>query len=232
MKPDFAGLSAWGAVRVTGPMAGGARSVLWRAERGAERLVVRRCHESEPSLRWLLGVQRAAERAGFSAACLIPSADGRLGVGGWTAEPFLEGQPADDRDVVALRPVVLRWQSRLRGLSQRPGHQCLRKARHLPGPVMRIVRAVVPDGPLVAVHGDIHAGNLMRLPSGRLGLIDWEEARADHGGVDLPDLRANSRGDQDRLWLVAEVAACWRAEPERARRLARRLRAMAGQVIR
>ena len=230
MSPDFAGLAAWGRVAVTGPMAGGARSRLWRAERGAERLVLRRCSESEASMRWLIGVQRAAERAGLHLAALLPSADGRLVVGGWTVEPFLDDVPAEDRDVLALRPHLLRWQACCRGHRQRPGHLPLREARHLPKPLQRIIRALLPDGPLVAVHGDIHPGNLLRLPSGRLGLVDWEEARADHAGVDLLGTLPISGAGQESLWLAAEVSACWAVEPERARRLARRLRAMPGRL--
>lgn len=96
--------------------------------------------------------------------------------------------------------------------------------------------------PAVAVHGDLNADSVLVTPSGRLALIDWDECRVDAPvfdqavwlGVDRdaqawPGAVSTSGREPDgaavrRAVLAWEVATCWTAEPEHARRLAARLR--------
>lgn len=96
--------------------------------------------------------------------------------------------------------------------------------------------------PTVAVHGDLNADNVLTTPAGRLALIDWDECRLDAAVFDeavwlgadrdaraWPGGASASGAEHDaaavqRAVLAWEVAACWTAEPEHARRLAARLR--------
>jgi Ser/Thr protein kinase RdoA (MazF antagonist) len=203
------GLEAWGAV-VIGPMPGGARSRLWRVEVGGRTCVARRVTAGEPSLRWLVRLQAVAVAQGLRLAPLIPASNGAMTVGGWTVEPWLEGQPATAADLPEVRRVLQRMHRATRGLPPRPG-----LVSRLP------LRLPVEKGEVAAVHGDVHPGNVLRLAGGGLALIDWEEARIGDTRLDL----GFSRDAAGRAaHAAAEVAACWRVEPQRARMMARRLR--------
>jgi Ser/Thr protein kinase RdoA (MazF antagonist) len=203
------GLEAWGAV-VIGPMPGGARSRLWRVEVGGVPCVARRVAVGEPSLCWLARLQAVAVAQGLRLAPLIPASNGALTVGGWTVEPWLEGQPGTAADLPEVRRALRRMHRATRGWPARPG-----LVPRLP------LRLPVATGKVAAVHGDVHPGNVLRLAGGGLALIDWEEARIGDTRLDL----GFSRDAAGRAaHAAAEVAACWRVEPERARIMARRLR--------
>ena len=85
--------------------------------------------------------------------------------------------------------------------------------------------ASLPAGDEAAIHGDLHAGNLIWANTGP-ALIDWDEARRD-----LPAFDLMGGGPADpppdpvlaRAHLAWEVAVCWAREPARARHLATRL---------
>ncbi|NJM84354.1 MAG: aminoglycoside phosphotransferase family protein, partial [Tabrizicola sp.] len=94
----------------------------------------------------------------------------------------------------------------------------------VPGPSAcrdSLLRRMPLARPEAAIHGDVHAGNLLRLGDGRLALIDWEEARL---GPVAQDLGYGPGAEARASHAAAEVSACWRAEPGRARAMARRLR--------
>ncbi len=209
MKPD---LSGWGATLLR-PLPGGARSRLWLCERAGSWFVARAVHEGETGLRWQDRVQAMAGRCGMTVARMVPAASGAFARGGVVLEPFLVGTPAHGADLAALAPGIARLHRATRDWPQRPGY----RAAMLPHGLA--ARLPVPLGRVAVVHGDLHPGNLLRLPTGRLALIDWEEARVDAARLDRMALA-------QRPSLAAEVVACWHAEPARARRLARR--AMAG----
>jgi hypothetical protein len=63
---------------------------------------------------------------------------------------------------------------------------------------------------------------MIRLPDGRLALVDWEEARRDVVGADLGALD-NWHGAK-RAHAAVELSACWQREPIRGRSMARLLR--------
>jgi thiamine kinase-like enzyme len=204
------GLEAWSAL-VLGPMVGGARSRLWRVEVGGRLCVARRAGVGEPSLRWLARLQAIAAREGVRLAPMLPSPSGALTVAGWTVEPWLNGVPGSPADLAEVRRALQRMHRATRGWPERPG------------PVVRLPFRLpsLPDAAQAAIHGDVHAGNLLRLAGGGLALIDWEEAR-------IGDLRLDLGFSRDAAGraahAAAEAQACWWAEPERARRMARRVR--------
>jgi Phosphotransferase enzyme family len=207
--PDLDGLAARGA-EVLGPLPGGARSVLWRVRLNGRNCVARRVVASEASLRWLDRLQGVAQRQAIGLARLIPAPNGALALGGWTLEPWLDGMQGQMSDLTALRSALRRMHRAAQGFPPRPGH-----ASRLP--------IALPEGSAerVAVHGDVHPGNVLRLSHGGLALIDWEEARLGDPRLDL-GFGSNAAGRFAHA--AAEVAACWRAEPERARKMARLVR--------
>ncbi|NUB43812.1 phosphotransferase [Fertoebacter nigrum] len=215
---DFTGLAAWGDVAVQGPLAGGARSALWRVEVNGQACVARRNAEGVAALRWLARVLAAAQASGLVVPMPCPARDGRLAVAGWTVEPYLAGQSALPAELPALAAPLARFHRRTAGFPQRPGWH----PPGLPQGVGAQVRRVWPEGRQAVIHGDLHAGNVLRLPCGRLALLDWEEARRDAPAIDRAAL-AGFAG-QRRLHAAVEVLACWRAEPARARAMARTLR--------
>jgi aminoglycoside phosphotransferase (APT) family kinase protein len=90
--------------------------------------------------------------------------------------------------------------------------------RRLP---IRALQMPVPE--VSAVHGHVHPGNVLRLASGGLALIDWEEAQIGDLRLDL-GFSADATGRAAHAAL--ELRACWWAEPDRARKMARRLRVL------
>lgn len=189
---------------------GGARSRLWRVTLAGQPCVARRVTEDEPSLRWLARLQAVATARGLRLAPMIPSRSGALTVAGWTVEPMLEGVPGRAADLPEVRRALCRMHRATRAWPARPG-----LVRRLP------LRLAAPEVETAAVHGDVHPGNVLQLAGGGLALIDWEEARIGDLRLDL-GFSADAAGRAAHA--AAEVAACWWAEPKRARQMARRVR--------
>lgn len=193
----------------------GDRAVGWRAAglggRGpwpdARRVVV-----GEPSLRWLQRLQAVALAQGVQLAPLMLSQSGALTFDGWTLEPWLEGRPGMPADLANLRSTLRRMHRATRGWPPRPG-----LVPRMP------LRVKVVTAEVAAVHGDVHPGNVLRLAGGGLALIDWEEARL---GDTRLDLGYPSDASGRAAHAAAEVVACWQAEPQRARSMARLLHAL------
>jgi len=94
-------------------------------------------------------------------------------------------------------------------------------------------RLASAGGREAVVHGDPGPSNI-RMSGGRVGLLDWDEARVDNPDLDLADLPVPGlRGERlatasaaIRAW---ETASGWLIEPSYARRQLVLLRAAAGQ---
>ena len=202
--------AVWGVEGAVRPLTGGAREGAWLVDDAG--IVLKRTAWSEPGLRWLVPVLWAAERAGFAVPRMLVSPSGAFAVGGWRAETLLAGRSARPAELRALAPAARRFHAMTRALPQRPGW-----TRMLHGPYAQAARSA--PGPVI--HGDLNPGNV--LIGERPGLIDWEKARRDDAALDLlalgePGVPRNVR----RAHLMREIALGWQAEPDRARRLARR----------
>jgi Ser/Thr protein kinase RdoA (MazF antagonist) len=174
--------------------------------------VARRVSAGEPSFRWLDRLQAVAVSRGVRLAPLIPSHNGALTVGGWTVEPLLEGYPGTDADLPEIRRALRRM------------HRATRRWPARPGLVPRLpMQLAQPVGEVAAVHGDVHSANVLRLAGGDLAIVDWEEARIGDTRLDL-GFPGNAAGRAAHA--TAEVRACWKIEPERARAMARLLQTM------
>ena len=181
-------------------------------------------------MRWLQRLLGLAARAGLGSAAPLPSTDGRLVVGDWTAERWVEGRSGTRDDLRSLAPRIARMHALARGLPARPGAGgAAGSGRGRPpgdaasAPVrLRAALADARHGEVTAIHGDLHPGNLVVAPDGPV-LIDWDEARRDGASFDLAALGRHVPPQAERLSAIWEIGCCWRPEPERARRLARAL---------
>ncbi|MEM7644272.1 MAG: phosphotransferase [Pseudomonadota bacterium] len=204
MIPD---LSPWGDVRDLTLVPGGARRRALRGILNGQPVIAKSNALPEPSLRWQLRIEAAARRAGFVTPGLLETRRGTLSAHGWTVEPFLTGCPATPADLRAAP--FARFHAHAHRIPSRPGLR-----RRLPAKWDRLSRL---PGPLGGLHGDLHPGNILRVSSGRLALLDWEEARRAPLAID----RA-APGSRDHL--RAELAACAWPERARATAMARTLR--------
>lgn len=225
-------LACWGIEAPLAPLSGGHRNRVLRTLSGPP-LVFKSTRRDEAALRWLAPVMRAAVRAGFRVAPLIPARSGRLSEGGWTCEPFLPGRAFAPDEVARIRPRLDRFHALTAGLPQRTGFAAaadlLTRARGgdvdlaaMPPAVARLCRQAWADlaaGPLAAIHGDVGPGNLLWGPEGAITLIDWDVARVDLPFFDTAEGPLAAR-------LAWEVACSWRVEPAQARRTLRQLRAL------
>lgn len=232
MTPD---LSAFGPAALLRPLEGGARGPVWLVKTPAGLCVAKRTTRSEAALRWLDGVQAAARRAGFVVPEMVPATAGIFAGGGWTLDRFLPGIPATDADLQGLGARLGRFHAGGSTLPQRPGFLSCRELLvqdrggdvdlgAMPAPLVSVCRdawAALPDGAETAVHGDLHAGNVLLTPEGP-ALIDWDEARRDRPLFDRLAVEAGRAAEQQAA-LAWELSTCWSAEPLRARRLAQRL---------
>ncbi len=219
-------------------LAGGNRNTVLRTVGRDRDLVFKSTTRSEAALEWLTPVMdaaEAAEAAEFIVPRLIPSDRGNLSEAGWTAEPFLNGVPADPDRIRKLGPDIKQFQKHTHRIPQRPGfvsaHEFLHTTKGgdidltvVPDTLADAITAALAalDDRTAIIHSDLTPSNVLITPEGRTALIDWDEARRDHPAFDLAQFGAVTDVEA-RAALAWEIACCWKTEPERARDLAERL---------
>ena len=218
MSPERA-LASWGGGEVVRHLGGGNRNVAIRVHLATGPAVLKSTRHGAASMAWQQKAMALARRAGFRAARLLPTVTGALVHAGWTLETWIEGRPATREELRTLLPLIRRFHRAASYLPPRPHpvpsvpvHPALRRARRA--------------GPLGTIHGDLCPPNVLTAPGLAPGLIDWEEARHDLTVLDLAALGGPATAPTHRLALLAEIEACWRPEPARARRLARHAAAL------
>lgn len=222
MIPD---LSAWGPCVLIRPLAGGYRSAPHLVSRAGEMLVVRRTTRSEPQLNWLSRCIRLAQRAGLNPPQMILTKGGHWAHNGWRMERFTPGTPVTAYDLADLRAPLRRFHAKSRTLPP-----CrLKPPLGLPPLLANMLSKALPAGPVCAIHGDLHKGNVIRNAAGKLCLIDWDEARTGHPSLDAMHL-AHKTVAQRRAHYATEALEGWALEPEFARMLVRRCRAMSRKM--
>lgn len=234
-------LSAWGRnARIDGPLGEGNRNRVWAIRIGGVRCVARLSSRLLPALNWEVDLLRHLQGVGMRVPLPIPATDGRLVVGGVIVFDWLEGEPPASEADWRLVYQELRWLHELtRDWPQRPDFRSTRQLLEeerggdvrldlMPPDAVDRIRAAwraLSDEPMSAVHGDPGRGNVV-IDRGRVGLIDWDEARVDISLLDLADLPLDltqeiepSRLERARRAADAwEAANGWVAEPEYARR--------------
>lgn len=230
-------LAAWGEVTVLRPLEGGYRNRVWLVERGGQPYVAKTTRRTEAQVRWLLPVQQAAREAGFAVPNFVESEDGSLVSDGLTLESFLSGSQISPSDLARVEPMLRRFHALTGRTEQRPlfasSQTLLSETRggdvdlsQMPPDLVLACREAwraLRSEPRSAVHGDPNPSNLLYLSDGRIGLVDWDEARVDVSRFDLITLLGESATPADRRACDAwEIAVCWQVEPDHARNLATR----------
>ncbi|RVV96900.1 hypothetical protein EKE94_16280 [Mesobaculum littorinae] len=231
----------WGVKGRLEPCIGGHRNRVLRSTGPGERVIFKSTRRGAGALAWLGAVHDRAEAAGFAVPRLIPARTGRLIESGWTCEPELPGRQLTPTEVEAVLPGIARFHDLCHDIMQRPGFASARALcacdrggdvdlTLLPENLRRACRAAwraLPPDPLTVVHGDLSHGNLLWCPDGRIGLIDWDEARVDAPVFDRAALGAAGAAAR-RAAMAWEIACSWVIEPAHARRLAARFSATPG----
>jgi len=233
-------LRHWPGARLLGPLEGGHRNTVFLAERNGSRYVAKTTRRSEASLRWTVEVMRAANKVGFVVPYFVQGQTGSLVADGVTLEPFVAGEPASMTDLAGMFGRLERFHLATRTFPQRPDFasatELLTKSRGgdvdftgMPAALVATCRAAwqaLLTAPCSAVHGDLNPANMLKTPSGKLALLDWDEARRDASLFDRVavggehGLEATSDQAVARALLAWEVAVSWTVEPEHARRQA------------
>ena len=235
-------VAAWAGVELRGPLAGGARNQVIRAERGRERLVVRHSGRSAPALDWELDLLEFLDAHGIGVPRPVSSDDGRRHVDGVLIYRFIDGRPPRDRaDWQRAVTVLTAVHEMTEGWPQRPGfassRQLLSEDRGgdvrldaMPDKAVDAIRAAwrpVISGAECVNHGDVGGGNILVTEAG-IALLDWDESRVDVPWFDFaflpPDVVADVPVAAEALSIAGvawEAATCWTAEPDyAAKRLA------------
>ncbi len=220
-------LSAWGSPRVLARLGGGHRNEVFRV---AGDLVARRSRRSVAALDWELDLLAHVAGHGFAVAEVVPAHDGRRHVDGVVVQRWLPGHAPAPDDWPLVAGELHRLHTLLAGWPQRPGFRSTRDLltadrggdvdlTAMPEAAVTACRAAwsALTGPETVVHGDPCAANL-RIEAGRVGFLDWDEARVDHPWLDLGDLPTSTLPPTAKAAVDAwEAANAWRTEPDYAR---------------
>ncbi len=234
-------LSAWSTTaQVEGQVGGGHRNRIWAVRIGGRRYAARLSTRPDATLDWEIQLLDHLYAAGMSVPAVLRTRDGRARVDGLILFSWLDGHPpASESDWRLVTDQLTRLHELTTGWSQRPlfrsSLQLLEEPAGgdvdldvMPEDVVRRVRdawRAVADGPISVVHGDPGAGNIRRQ-GGRVGLIDWDEARVDVSLLDLaalpldfvPVVGQGGLALARRAAIAWEVANGWVPEPAYAQR--------------
>lgn len=215
-------------------MTGGARSRVFRAQRGRDELVVRTSGRTPPALAWELDVLKHLSEAGVVVPDTVTTDDGRRVADGVLVQRFLPGgPPINASDWLRVIDVLRMVHEAMVGWPQRPGFASARALLSqdrggdvdlsaMPKDAVNLVRD--SWGPVLhklecVIHGDLGPGNIL-LTEDQVALIDWDEARVDvpafdfaHLPTDVPVPVETSRDALTSAGVGWEAASCWVVEP-------------------
>ena len=244
-RPD---VGPWPALGLVGRAVGGSRSEVWLGDLDDQRVAVRRSRRRGASLEWELDLLAALAEHGFLVPQVIPAADGSRHIDGLVVQQWIPGRrPEGDADWRAVAQELVRLHQATRDHLQRPGCCSLDELdaqrrsvdadlASLPTAVEAEIRSVLVLAEALeraVIRGDPGPDNVRLTAGGRVGFLDWDEARVDVTVLDLADLGVPVLPPDEhvRATLLAdawETVNAWTAEPAYARRrlasLRRRLR--------
>ena len=196
-------IEQWPGLVVGDPVAEGDRSQVWRGELAGQPVAIRRSTHSLPSLAWELQLLVDLDAAGFLVPVPEPTADGHLHWQEWNVQSWLDGrEPRSAAEWQTVSVTLRQIHRRFRGYRQRPGMASvldLAEARRSVAadldrtPPEVVATCLAHFEPYLGaqrslIHGDPHPGNLRIDDLGRVGLLDWDEARVDVVDLDLSNL--------------------------------------------
>ncbi len=200
---------------------------MWAVHIGGCRYAARLSKRSAPALEWEIELLTFLRGAGMLVPGVLPTLDGRRQAEGLVVYGWLEGDPPScERDWMLVVKDLRRLHKLTRQWPQRPGFRSTRELLaedaggdvHLdlmPEEVVVRIRGAwkaIADEPTSVVHGDPGAANI-RIRGGRVGLLDWDEARVDASVLDLAGLPLELAGTlgADRLERARRAADAWEA---------------------
>ena len=197
--------------------------------------MARRSRRSPASLEWELDLLDHLSQRGFTVPEVVPARDGRRHVDGVVVQHWLPGREPTEEDCSLVADELRRLHALLTDWPPRPDFPGTRELLTLdqggdvdlgrmPPEAVTICRQAwrALTGPTTVVHGDPCAANI-RVHEGRVGFLDWDEARVDHPWLDLADLPGLDVPRKAKAAINAwEAANAWFMEPTYGRgRLAR-----------
>ncbi len=240
-------LTAWSTdARIEGELSGGYRNRLWAVRIGGRRYAARLSPRPGMALDWEIELLQFLRAADMIVPEMLATRDGRSRVSGLTLFTWLEGHPpVSEREWRLVADELTRLHTLTRDWPQRPSFRSSAELLEadvggdvrldlMPEDAVRRVRRAwqaMQGEPVSVVHGDPGAGNIL-LHGGRVGLIDWDEARVDASlfdlaalPLDLPQVVDKRRITRARRAAIAwEAANAWLSEPAYARRRLMELR--------
>jgi Ser/Thr protein kinase RdoA (MazF antagonist) len=221
-------LTPWGSPPVGERLGGGHRNEVYRL--GDDR-VVRRSRRSAASLEWELDLLDHLARNGFVVPAVVRTHDGRRHVDGLVVQHWLPGEEPTGDDWPLVTAELRRLHATMTDWPPRPDfpgtRDLLRQDRGgdvdlsaMPPDAAAACRAAwrALTGPSTVVHGDPCAANI-RMKDGRVGFLDWDEARVDHPWLDLADIPGMDVPRTAKAAINAwEAVNAWFMEPSYARR--------------
>lgn len=213
-------LHNWGACAPVAQLGGGHRNAVMLVERTGKRFVAKTTRRTPEAISWLTLVHQQAAAVGFVVPRFVLSEQGEFVVDGVTVEQWLEGSPASPQERQEAEPLLRSFQESTRNWAQRPGFASslalLQKQQGgdvdlavMPQDLVAICRAAWRElalEPASVVHGDLNSANVLRIPDGRLALIDWNEARVDASILDTITLSDSGDYTGDMRWERAVKA--------------------------
>lgn len=233
-------LAAWSTgARIEGQLGGGYRNRLWAVRIGGRRYAARLSPRPDSALDWEIQLLQCLRAADMSVPEVLTTRDGRSRVGGLTLFSWLEGHPpASEREWRLVADELARLHTFTRDWPQRPEFRSSTELLKedvggdvrldlMPADAVRCIRRAwraMRGEPMSVVHGDPGASNIL-LRAGRVGFIDWDEARVDVSLFDLaalpldfvPVVGKRRLMRAQRAALAWEVANGWVPEPAYAR---------------
>lgn len=190
-------LAPWGSPRVVERLGGGHRNEVYRV---GDDWVARRSRRSTASLAWELDLLDHLSRNGFVVPAVVLARDGRRQVDGVVVQRWLPGREPSGDDWPLVTAELRRLHAQMTDWPARPDFPGTRELlttdrggdvdlTAMPAEAVARCRAAwqALSGPATVIHGDPCAANI-RVLDGRVGLLDWDEARVDHPWLDLADI--------------------------------------------
>ncbi len=229
-------IEQWPGLEVHRAITTGNRSSVWRGVLEGKPVAIRSSKRSEASLDWELDLLGALASLDFLVPEPIPTQSGKLRFGSWTVQVWIEGKPpTTEFDWQLVTAELRRLHRSLDGYRQRPGACSVTELRQVrrsidadldqtPSPIVEhclpYFDAYLKDHNRV-IHGDPGADNIRITPDGKVGLLDWDEARVDVPDLDLvslgaPGLSGLRRGEAEAAVHAWETLNGWLVEPDYA----------------